>query len=467
MNQTRSPDDLARLKRECRSNPARFNRRILGRPAYWWRQTEIAESVRDFPVTLVPAGNMVGKSFVAAGLLHWFLQIHPGSLVLATAPSQTQLEEVLWKEVERAYNGSRIPLGGRLLKSPLKIDLGNGWQALAYSTQKTERLSGHHAGDMLAILDESSGIAPEIVAAVDSCNPSRLLMLGNPLRPDGAFYERCQRAQDGDNPDVNLIRIPSTDSPDIGVERSRRGLADAAWLRKSRNDYGESSIWWLSHVLALFPDSATDSLVSRTWLDLAGRTIHVRSGPARMSLDPAEGNDGDPAGYMVRDDNGILGWKISPKWGMEKLAEVAAKASARWGIDPQRITYDATGVGSDFGNRLKARGIDGARPYKGGYGGGDKFANLRTAAAWVARQRLDPNRMVKGERGVMAPQHPFAIPAELLAAGMRRELQAAKYEMLRDRKVGLEPKEALKKALGGKSPTYADLFFMTFAYPGA
>ena len=38
------------------------------------------------------------------------------------------MEEVLWKYVEQAYRGSRVPLGGRLLRDPLKVDLGGGWQ---------------------------------------------------------------------------------------------------------------------------------------------------------------------------------------------------------------------------------------------------------------------------------------------------------------------------------------------------
>jgi hypothetical protein len=94
-----------------------------------------------------------------------FWSMNKNALVIATAPSQTQLEEVLWKEVERAYNGARVPLGGRILRSPLKIDAGDGWQILAYSTTKTERFSGHHAGQLFAVLDEASGVDPAIVEA--------------------------------------------------------------------------------------------------------------------------------------------------------------------------------------------------------------------------------------------------------------------------------------------------------------
>lgn len=438
---------------------------MLGRSAYWYRQGEICESVRDVPVTLVPAGNMVGKSFVAAGLILWFLAHHRNGMVLCTAPTQVQLQEVLWKEVERAYQNSRIPLGGRILRSPHKIDLGGGWQALAYSTTKTERLSGHHAGDFLAVLDESSGVEPEIVEAVDSCNPSRLLMLGNPLRPDGPFYERCQTAEaNPDNPDVRLIRIPSLESPDIHQERSKRGLADATWLRKARNDYGEGSIWWLSHVLAQFPDAALDSLIPRDWLDLAARTLHQPSGPRRMSVDIAEGNDGDPAGYLVRDDTGIHACRISAKWSMATLADKVAEAAARYRVEPHRVTYDAGGPGADFGNRLRAKGLEGCKPYKGGSKGGEHFARLRAGAAWAMRQRLDPGRMVTNQ-GVARPQEPFSIPPELLQMGLRRELQGMKYYLLNDKKVALEDKDQLKRALGGKSPTFADLLLMSFAWP--
>ncbi|HEU5118294.1 MAG TPA: hypothetical protein VFT74_16875, partial [Isosphaeraceae bacterium] len=352
--------------------------------------------------------------------------------------------------------------GGRCLRSPLKIDLGEGWQILAYSTTKTERLSGHHAGDLFAVIDESSGIAPEIVEAIDSCNPSRLLMIGNPLRPDGPFYERCMKAQDGQNPDARLITVPSLDSPDIHLERSRRGLADAAWLRKSRNDYGEGSIWWLSHVLARFPDSASDSLIDRAWLDLAARTLHLRSGPMRISADVAEGSNGDPAGYLVRDDAGVAECRIDRNWSMEQLAREVAAAAARWGVTPGRIVYDAGGPGADFGNRLSAEGLPGAIAYKGGFSGGDGFARLRAAAAWALRQRLDPNRLVK-IHGIDRPQKPFAIPAELVAIA-RRELQALRFKLLNDKKIDLEPKDQLRKTLGN-SPTYADLFIMSFAIP--
>lgn len=440
------------------TDPTRFNHYILGRKPYWTAQRRIGRSLLRHRTTVVPAGNAVGKSYFAAGALLWFLYEHPGCLVVSTAPSQTQLEEVLWKEVRRAHQTSLAELPGELLKQPLKIDLGDGWQALGYSTTKTERFSGHHAKDLLAIVDEASGVAPEIFEAIDSLNPSRYLLIGNPLRPDGKFYELATRGSDL----VNVIAVPSLESPDIHLDRSPRGLADQTWLRAARNDYGEGSAWWISHVLARFPDSAFDTLIPRSWLDLAGSVEHVRSGHARMAIDIAEGNDGDPAGYLVRDDNGVLECRIDRAWTLETLAAKAANAARRWRIPPSRITFDAGGPGADFGNRLATAGLKGCLPYKGGTSGGEDFANLRSACAWAFRQRLDPNRTVK-RNGVLAKQEPFAIPADLLSKA-RRELQAVKWEQLGERKIALLPKDDLRKELG-HSPTYFDLFLMTFAYP--
>ena len=328
---------------KCRSDPSRFNRTILGRPDYWSRQRELAESVIRYPVTLCTAGNAVGKSYFDAGFLHWFLTMHPGSMFLATAPSQTQLEEVLWKQVEAAHRNARIPLGGRLLKSPLKIDFGGEWQGLAYSTTKTERLSGHHRGAMAAVIDEASGVEAPIFEAIDSCNPSTLVMTGNPLRPDGVFYDRCQDAEaKASDPDrlANLIRISSLESPDIHLPRSPRGLADATWLAKSANDYGEGSIWWLSHVLALFPDSASDTVIPRDWLDRAGRAEHLPSGPARVAIDLGEGNGGDKSVVLCRDDNGLLDLVFSNRWDFSATAKQAAAIVKKRKVAPQRVSYD-------------------------------------------------------------------------------------------------------------------------------
>lgn len=388
---------------------------------------------------------MIGKTRVSAGNLHAFLYTHPNCLVVATAPTQVQLEEVLWKEVERLHRGARIPLGGRLLKSPLKVDLGEGWQALAYSTTKVERFSGHHAHDLFAIGDEASGIADEIKEAISSLGASRELWPGNPLRPSGWFYEACMRAPE--NPHANLIQVSSLESPHIDWERSPWGLADKTWLEKSRNDYGENSLWWLCHVLGKFPDSGTDTVIPRDWLDLASQAVHVRKGEPRTAIDLAEGKGGDRSVVMTGDDNGLLALDWSTTWSLEETANVAAKHVRNHYVDSHRVSWDVAGIGADFANRLKAVGIIGAQPYRGGGATtGNKYFNFRAKAAWQLRQRLDPTRMVDSGRGVLVPQQPYAIRPEWVAL-LRPELQALTYELGPHGEIVLIKAEDLAKKL--------------------
>lgn len=452
MATTRATTTPVDLLRTLRRKPVAFNEAVLGRGRYWRRQRQIARSVVRYPTTLVPTGNMVGKTYLAAGLIHWFLWTHENSIVLATAPSQTQLEEVLWKEVERAYWGARAPLGGRLLRSPLKIEVRPGWHALAYSTTKVERLSGHHADHVLIVVDEASGVTEPIYEALRSCGPTRELLIGNPLWPDGTFYERCTRAAEKPGGLANVIQISSLESPYL----------PANWLESNRNDYGEGSLWWTTHVLGLFPDAGEDTLLPRTWLDRAEAAGHAPRGPNRLTIDLAEGKGGDRTVLLVRDDNGVRHMESSPNWPFETAASRAALLAQRWGVEPQRVTFDASGIGADFGNRLEAVGLKSCQPYRGGLGAGKSFGNLRTAAAFQLRRRLDPERRVTVGKAEVTPP-PFAIPPEFMRP-LRPELQAIRWTHNEKGVVCLEPKEDLAERLR-HSPDHADALIMAFAFP--
>lgn len=430
-------------------------------------------------------------------MVHSFLHDHPGCVVICTAPSQTQLEEVLWKEVERAHRGSRIPLGGRILKQPLKIDLGGGWQALAYSTSKPERIQGHHAPDLFAILDEWSGIEDEITEAIDSLNPSRLLGPGNPLRPSGEFYYRYQRAMEQvGRPDRtrNVVHISSLESPDAHLERSRRGLADKGFFRKARERYGEGSLWWTARILAQFPASAFDQVFPDEWVNRCRqeRLPFPEATHRWMAIDLGGGEGGDETVLIVRDGWGILDCAYGPNMGFDDAGATAGRLARLHGVPPARIVFDAGGIGHDFGYRLEANGLRGCIPYHGGEVGEYGFANMRTTAAFKLRRRIDPTRPVapvplseSAARAVAALEHPehwhwrnpgieppkatdrepqahFAIPDNEWSGRLRRELQEIKYE-LKGKNTALEPKKDLAARLG-HSPDFADALMMSFAF---
>ncbi len=150
---------------------------------------------------------------------------------------------------------------------------------------------------------------------------------------------------------------------------------------------------------------------------------------------------------------------------MEETAAVAVRQVNRFQVEPGHVTWDVAGIGADFDNRLNAAGIHGARPYRGGAGSYKKFGNLRSAAAWALRQRLDPQRMVES-RGFMVPQVPFAIPKRFTqGTSMMEELRGLRYEQDKHGAICLELKEDYAERLK-HSPDFADALTQSFAFPG-
>lgn len=460
-----SPDLAEAVRQEiqrCQSDLSRFNETILCRSPYWSRQDEICESVLKYPVTAVKAGNAVGKSRVASGIVLGFALTHPGCRVVLAAPTLGQLSGVLWAEIESAYKSAERNgrfLGGRF--DGLTLDFGDGWLIEGWGQGSVESKSGRHAGDLLALVDEASGVGPGIFAAINSLNPSRRVYLGNPLRPEGVFFETCERPADH----INVITIPSLESPHIDHVRSLWGMADRTWLEENRSDYGEDSLWWLCHVLAKFPNELSSTLLPAAWLNAAALLIHVRSGPVRLGVDIALGREGDDSCIAARDDTGVLGAWFSNKWSLEQLADQVEAKVKEFKVHGGHVVFDASGVGADFLNRLKAKGILGSKDYMGARGGGEKFSNLRAAAGWLLRRRLDPHRTIKQSdtAGLYVPQRPFALPRHLLER-FRPELQGVRYALDDRGRIRLENKEDFVKRLK-RSPNFLDALCMTFAYP--
>src|SRR5271154_3093693 len=58
------------LLEACRDDPARVQEEVLGR-RLWAKQVEVCQAIARSPITVVPAGRAVGKSFLLAGTVLW------------------------------------------------------------------------------------------------------------------------------------------------------------------------------------------------------------------------------------------------------------------------------------------------------------------------------------------------------------------------------------------------------------
>ncbi len=189
------------------SDPCYFNEEVLCRSPYWRAQRQWASALVDYRIVAVETGNMLGKGFLIGGLVPWFLWTRMDSLVYICGPGQTQIGSVLFKEIRRAVQNCpywkagllRMTITPGIKSSPATATIRPGWGAVGFSTSTIERASGHHARDMLVIVDEASGVPDESWQAIDSLGFSKMLVAGNPIRSDGKFAALCEQGDSGGN----------------------------------------------------------------------------------------------------------------------------------------------------------------------------------------------------------------------------------------------------------------------------
>jgi hypothetical protein len=466
---------LGALLDACRDNPARFQEEVLGR-TLWSKQIDVCRAIADSPVTVVPAGRAVGKSYLLAGIVLWWLYTRPNSLVITTGPDHRQVVSVLWKELRRALRGARVPLGydhltkGYSSPQRLTVRQGTGWGALGFAAGGEEGFSGQHAGDLLVIVDEASGVSGPIWSAIHGLAATRLVVAGNPIRYDCHFRELYDLALKGAST-ITAVAISSLESPDAEKDFSQVGMACRSFLHRMREIHGAESPWWRSNILGIFPGQETVRFIPVAWLDACTRESvtddelwkDYPAGSNSMGIDIGGGVGADRSVIVVRNKKQIL-YVFASEWhgvlddARERLEPIVIQLARHWKVAPGQIVYDKAGIGRSFGSYLANHGMDGAVGYFGAGRGGKHYVNRRTANAFALRRRLDPHRdgYVPFYCGGIAewPNLRQEI-AELLNPTMEVEESQVKQV--------LEEKDALAARLH-RSPDLLDALLMTFTF---
>jgi hypothetical protein len=454
-------------------------------------QCEMARMVALHKIAIFPAGNIIGKSRLLGGLLiPWWLTTRPFSQVVALAPSQHLVGSVLWKELRKAHRTSRYPLGGTVSHSikvsPQSWEIADGWSAVGYSTTSVERASGQHNPQLLAIIDEASAISDEIWEALWSWGATKYVIAGNPLRATGEFPRIFARSR---HPDEVLLPvaertvskvISSTDSPDIHLTKSPRGLADKSFLNQIEKFYGRDSLYWKLHVElskdSPFPISDYEQLIATEWLDRCVNVPRRGGGRRALAMDVAKGTGKDRTVIIVGDVYGIHHVWQSNTTSIQDAARMVRQFAEMYGVPAHQVVYDAGGAfGTDAERYLQAVGYGQARKYYGNDSGGPRFKNKRSWASWQLRVRLDPDRpaakpytpsdptMPLLGHGMFihptpVPQAPFSIPVSSHWSELREELIGLRYGY-DGSKMALEKKDAYAIRLG-RSPDLCDSLLM-------
>ena len=180
-------------------DPEAFLEDMLGIKCDGW-QSEVAADVAVYGKIAVKSGQGVGKTALEAGLIIWFLLCRPYSKVIATAPTMQQLYDVLWAEISKWLDSSKIK--NLLTWTKTKVYVtgdSERWFATAKTATKAENMQGFHEDHMLIVVDEASGVADPIMEAILGTltgEDNKLILMGNPNRIDGVFYDAFNKDRD-------------------------------------------------------------------------------------------------------------------------------------------------------------------------------------------------------------------------------------------------------------------------------
>lgn len=444
----------------CQRDPVWFAREIMGDDP-WQKQCEILESVRDNKRTVVRSCHGIGKSRLAGGmLLSWWLYSHPNSLVVTTAPTARQVEKIVWQEVAAAHARSKVPLGGRVLQTEIKI--APGWYAMGFTSDDPNAVQGWHSEHLLLLVDEASGIDSELDEAFEGVLTSahcRVLKIGNPTDPTGPL------AKEFTSPGAAKFAISAFDTPNFttfGItlddcitgewERKIDGplprpyLITPEWVADKVKRWGVDSPAFKSRVLGAFPELGNDMVIPLSWIEAARQREYVptEKDSKTLAVDVARfGGDetviGLRHGFRYRTHKSYRG-----KDTMETAGHVS-RAIAETGA--RHAAIDANGVGGGVFDRLKELG---KRVVSMGAGEGandsERFLNARAEWFWGLREAFE-------QKLVDIDEH----DDDLLG-----QLANLKYKVDSKGRIQIESKAEMKKR-GMPSPDRADTMAMAFA----
>ena len=440
-----------------------------------WSMTESAfrDVFQPHSRVAVKGCHASGKTFMAADAILESLLL--GGDVITTAPTDDQVRGVLWEQVNRAIQESKIPLSEWGTVNQTSIKLPTGESAIGRSTDQGVRFQGYHARPgsfLLIVVDEAPGVIAEVMQAVEGISAGgdvRLLLLGNPVIASGGFFDVFNSASSSwrrhtidafDTPNFtgvtldDLLRMPEHELD----ANPRPYLVTRRWVRDRYLEWGTEHPLWQSRVRGQFPDQAANALFSLAWLEAAKKRPAVwseRGGNVVAGIDVA-GPGKDETVVYVRQGPRVLEMHAFPDADSRGRVLRALQPWLHKGLT--RVNVDSAGDGHYFTAHMRdhlpqaveVTGINVGEsatevPRADGRTAKQEFANLKAELYWHLREQFRDG-MVSG----LTDQTTISQLASLLWAPNEKGLTA------------IERKEVAAKR-GVKSPDRAEALMLAFA----
>lgn len=399
-------------------DPVGFGRHILG-VELWICQSEICDLLVANPEVSVRACYASGKTFLAAVLALWWMFTRDTGLVVSTAPTARQVEELLWAEIAELHANSRRELGGTILSRKARLDGKRRAFGVVGDAKNKSTKAGYHSksGKVLFLVDEAAGMKASQLEGFRGLlvNPleCRSLEIGNPVSTEGPFYEDHVHGRSS----KILYKISALRTPNVtGTGEDKRrypGLVSQAYVEKARRELGESHPLFKTTILAEFVrDEHGQVVVPESWVRAAADRW-----PDRLENEPDINYlAADVAGHgqnenVIYQRKGRRIFKID-SWTHAQIAQVdehgqqgtmtTARRIVEWAEELKctRLMVDAQGLGVVICDRIEefrqAGRLQGCNFYPVATGEGatgpsaDRYHRLIDQLQWKMREAFDP-----------------------------------------------------------------------------
>jgi phage terminase large subunit len=440
-----------------RADPIAFVREVLGTEPDPWQAEFLTALARGDRRISVVSGHGTGKSTAASFGIIWFACTRTPFKVVITAPTAGQLFDALFAElkawIDKMHPGFKVLFDVKSDRIELIASRHDSFIVAKTSRAETpEAMAGVHSENVLLIADEASGVPEQVFEAAAgsmSGDNATTVLLGNPVRSTGYFYETHHKLKDH----WTTMAVSCLTSPRVSKQ----------WIEEMQVRYGEESNAYRVRVLGKFPLGDDDTIIPMDLIASAqGRDIANAPGTGILwGVDVAR--FGSDSSAVAKRQGRILLEPVTLYRGLD-LMQLCGRIKAEYdATDPKRrpveILIDVIGMGSGVVDRLRelglpARGINVSEAPAIGI----TYGNLRAelwfkARAWFAGRDV----AIPVKRPEMTPTEAESLDR------LVNELAAVRFQVKDSSgKIYAESKADMKKR-GVASPDAADAFVLTFA----
>lgn len=404
------------------------------------QQVQLLRAVGKHKRVAARSGHGVGKTAALAWLVWWFMCTRHLPVVPCTAPTQHQLQDVLWKEVAKWYAHLSPIFANEFLITSQHI-ANKEAPKVSFAVARTARkenpdaLQGFHEEHLLYVLEEAAGIDDVVFEPIMGAltgEDNRVVMVGNPTRLSGLFYD----AFHSDRERYCCLHFNAEGSELVSEE------SVCNW----RDKYGVDSDEYRVRVLGKFPRAEFDQLLPLDLVEAAADRLVKPEGVRVWGVDPARfGND---ASALAKRHGDAVHF-VESRRGLDTM-QVAGWIAGEYNVTPKHerpdaVVVDVIGLGAGVYDRLRELGLP-VVDVNVAESPSDKrrFLNLRADLWFTFRDWL------RQRRGSLVN-----------SASLVAQLTSVKYQHTSSGKLQIEAKEKMKDR-GLPSPDEADAVVMTF-----